>query len=295
MALLWLDLSRFGDTSGYENDSIRQMWLWRDWVIAAFNKNMPFDQFTIEQLAGDLLPGPSVDQKVASGFNRNTRFNEEAGSDPEEFTIRYNVDRTNTLGQVWLGMTLGCAECHSHKYDPISHKEYYQLFAYFTGIKEPFLSGNHNVPLPPILKMPSPEQARTMGKLQKDESRARAEIDKNLAKITYKDPLEGKPAGKPETRPEDVVWFDDLLPPGATLVDGKGVSRWQWDGTPKHPVLSGCRSMVRSGAGLHQQQFSGAAKPLFVSPGDKLFVYVYLDPKNPPQSIMLQYDDGTWE
>jgi hypothetical protein len=294
MALLWLDLARFGDTSGYENDSIRQMWAWRDWVIAAFNQNMPFDRFTIEQLAGDLLPTPTIEQKIASGFNRNTRFNEEAGSDPEEFTIRYNVDRTNTLGQVWLGMTLGCAECHSHKYDPISQKEYYQLFAYFTGIKEPFTSGNHNVPLPPILKMPSPEQARTMASLQKDQARLQAAIDKNLAKIAYKDPFDGK-AVKAKTGPEDIVWFDDQLPAGARLVETKGVSRWQWDGTPKHPALSGCRSMARSGAGLHQCQFTGTAKPLFVSPGDKLFVYVYLDPKDPPQSIMLQYDDGTWE
>ena len=156
MALLWLDLARFGDTSGFENDSTRQMWIWRDWVIDAFNKNMPFDQFTTEQLAGDLLPSPSTEQKIASGFNRNSRFNEENGADPEEFLIRYTVDRTNTLGQVWLGMTLGCAECHSHKYDPISHKEYYQLYAYFTGIKEPTATGLHNIPLPPILKRPSP-------------------------------------------------------------------------------------------------------------------------------------------
>ena len=118
MALLWLDLARFGDTSGFENDSTRQMWMWRDWVIAAFNKNMPFDEFTIEQLAGDLFPRPPPSRRSLPGFNRNTRFNEENGSDPEEFVIRYNVDRTNTLGQVWLGMTLGCAECHSHKYDP---------------------------------------------------------------------------------------------------------------------------------------------------------------------------------
>jgi len=294
MALSWLDLARFGDTSGYENDSIRQMWLWRDWVIEAFNRNMPFDQFTIEQLAGDLLPQASVAQKIASGFNRNTRFNEEAGSDPEEFTIRYNVDRTNTLGQVWLGMTLGCAECHSHKYDPISQKEYYQLFSYFTGINEPFLSGNHNVPLPPILKMPSPEQAGTMAKLQKEQARIQAEMDKNLAKISYKDPLDGKAANrKAEAGPQDVVWFDDQFPPGSQPIESKQASRWQWDGTPRQPVLSGCRSLAHTGAGLQQHQFTGATKPLFLSPGDKLFFYVYLDPKDPPKAIMVQYDDGS--
>jgi len=289
MALLWLDLARFGDTSGYENDSTRQMWMWRDWVIGAFNKNMPFDEFTIEQLAGDLLPRATIDQKIASGFNRNTRFNEENGSDPDEFVIRYNVDRTNTLGQVWLGLTLGCAECHSHKYDPISHKEYYQLFAYFTGIKEPHVTGLHNVPLPPILKFPSPDQARTVAKLEHDQAELKKLIAEHLAKVAYKDPLEGGPdAVKPMTNPQDVIWFDDEPPSGAKLE-----GQWQWE--QKQPVQSGKRSMVRSGAGLHQHSFTGAARPLYINPGDRLFTYVYLDPKNPPKSIMLQYDDGTWE
>src|SRR5207237_10203723 len=144
--------------SGLQNKSSRQMWKWRDRVIYAFNNNMPFDEFTIEQLAGDLLPRATTEQKIASGFNRNTRFNEENGSDPEEFVIRYNVDRTNTLGQVWLGATLGCAECHDHKYDPISQREYYQLFAFFSGVKEPHTHGLHNVPLPPLLKFPSAQQ-----------------------------------------------------------------------------------------------------------------------------------------
>ncbi len=125
MALLWMDLGRYGDTNGYHYDSTRQVWLWREWVINAYNNNMPYDRFTREQLAGDLLPDASVQNKIASGFNRNTRYNEEGGADPAEFRVRYAVDRTNVLGQVWLGLTVGCAECHSHKYDPISHKEFY--------------------------------------------------------------------------------------------------------------------------------------------------------------------------
>jgi hypothetical protein len=195
MALLWLDLARFGDTSGYHMDSTRQMSLWRDWVIDAFNQNMPFDQFTIEQLAGDLLPNATDKQKIASGFNRNTRFNEEGGVDPEEYVIRYNVDRTNTLGQVWLGMTLGCAECHTHKYDPISHKEYYQLFAYFTGIKEPMVSGPdiYGKLLEPILRMPTPEQARELAEERRMIPIIEQALVKELARITYTDPLEGNP------------------------------------------------------------------------------------------------------
>ncbi len=302
MALLWLDLARFGDTSGYENDSIRQMWMWRDWVIAAFNKNIPFDQFTIEQLAGDLLPNATTEQRIASGFNRNTRFNEEAGSDPEEFAIRYNVDRTNTFGQVWLGATLGCAECHDHKYDPFSQKEFYQLYAYFTGIKEPFLSGNHNVPLPPILKRPSAEQAREMERLEKDQARAQAAIDKMLATLSYRDPLEDKPdAAKATNKPQDIVWLEDGLPPGARLEslenfrEGSGIGSWKWDVARRHPVFGGERSLKGSGSGLFEYRFTDVAKPLFVSPGDKLFINVYLDPKKPPQSIMLTFFDGDGE
>jgi hypothetical protein len=288
MALLWLDLARFGDTSGFENDSSRQMWKWRDWVIDAFNKNVPFDQFTIEQLAGDLLPGSTIDQKIASGFNRNTRFNEENGSDPEEFVIQYNVDRTNTLGQVWLGMTLGCAECHSHKYDPISHKEYYQLFAYFTGIKEPHVTGLHNAPLPPILKFPSPEQANTVAKLEKGRADLLHAIKGHLAKVAYKDPFEGATGLTPRpTDAQDSIWFDDDPPPGAKL-EGD----WQWQAQPSH---SGKRSMARTGMGLHQHSFTAANRPLYINAGDRLFAYVYLDPKNPPKSIMLQFHDGTWE
>jgi hypothetical protein len=188
MGLLWLDLARFGDTSGYEYDSSRQMWLWRDWVIAAFNRNMPFDQFTVEQLAGDLLPGATVSQKIASGFNRNTRFNEEGGADPEEFVVRYTVDRTNTLGQVWLGLTVGCAECHSHKYDPISQKEYYQLYAFFTGIAEPAKSGNHNQPLPPLLRFPTPEQDAAIAKARADQAVLEKQIAASLQAVKYGEP-----------------------------------------------------------------------------------------------------------
>ena len=198
MAIAWLDLARYGDTSGYHMDSTRQMWLWRDWVIDAFNNNMPFDQFTIEQLAGDLLPSSDVkaesSRKIASGFNRNTRYNEEGGVDPEEYVVRYNIDRTNTLGQIWLGLTLGCAECHSHKYDPISHQEYYQLFAYFTGITEPMLEGHnvHGKPLAPLLKMPTPEQVKSLDQHNKMLGMIEEVLTKELARFKYLDPLDGQ-------------------------------------------------------------------------------------------------------
>lgn len=157
MAVTWLDAARYADTSGYQNDGPRDMWRWRDWVISAFNTNMPFDQFTIRQLAGDLLPNATLDDRIATGFNRNHRGNAEGGIVPEEYQVEYVVDRVDTTSTVWLGLTLGCARCHDHKYDPISQKEFYQVFAYFNNVPEygrAIKEGNS----PPFIKAPTTQQ-----------------------------------------------------------------------------------------------------------------------------------------
>lgn len=136
MALPWLDAARYADTDGYQNDGPRSMWRWRDWVIDAYNRNLPFDQFTIEQLAGDMLEDPSLDQVIATGFNRNHRYNSESGLVLEEFLLENAVDRVDTTSTVWMGLTMGCARCHDHKYDPISTEEYYQLISIFNNVPE---------------------------------------------------------------------------------------------------------------------------------------------------------------
>ncbi|MEE3373108.1 MAG: PSD1 and planctomycete cytochrome C domain-containing protein [Planctomycetota bacterium] len=136
MARLWLDLARYADSSGYANDRLRSIWPYRDWVIDAFNTDMPFDQFTLEQLAGDLLPGATQSQIVASGFHRNTPHQYEGGSDPEQYRVERVKNRLDTTGTVWLGLTVGCAQCHTHKFDPISQTEYYQLYAFFNSANE---------------------------------------------------------------------------------------------------------------------------------------------------------------
>lgn len=133
----WLDLARYADTNGYEKDRNRSIWPWRDWVIAALNADMPFDQFTIEQLAGDMLPNATQAQIVATGFHRNTMLNEEGGIDPLEYRFLSMTDRVATTGTTWLGLTIGCAQCHSHKYDPILHREYYQTMAFLDNADEP--------------------------------------------------------------------------------------------------------------------------------------------------------------
>lgn len=154
MAQWWLDLARYADTNGYEKDERRTMWRWRDWVIDAFDRDLPFDQFTIEQLAGDLLPDATLEQRIATGFHRNTLVNQEGGTDPEEFRVAAVVDRVNTTSTVWLGTTMACAQCHNHKYDPLSQREYYEMLAFFDSTSD---AGDK---LEPMVAAPTHEQAR---------------------------------------------------------------------------------------------------------------------------------------
>jgi hypothetical protein len=161
MAMRWLDNARYADTNGYQTDGERSMWRWRDWVIDAFNRNVPFDRFTIEQIAGDMLPGATSQQILASGFNRNHRGNGEGGIIPEEYAVEYVIDRVETTSTVWLGLTLGCTRCHNHKYDPFTQKEFYQVFAYFNNVPErgkAFKYGNS----PPTIPAPTAEQQQTL-------------------------------------------------------------------------------------------------------------------------------------
>jgi hypothetical protein len=136
----WLDVARYADSNGFNIDNPREIWKYRDWVIAALNQDKPFDQFTIEQVAGDLLPNPALEQRIATGFHRNTLLNQEGGIDVEQFRVESIVDRVNTTGAVFLGLTIGCAQCHNHKFDPFTQKEYYQLFAFLNNADEPTLA-----------------------------------------------------------------------------------------------------------------------------------------------------------
>ena len=152
MATIWMDLARYADTHGYTVDRFRDMSPWRDWVIKAYNENMPYDEFVTVQLAGDLFDNPTKDQILATGFNRNHQQNMEGGIIDEEFRVEYVADRTNTFGTAFLGLTLECARCHDHRYDPISQKEYYELFSFFNNVKEAGqISWNDAIPGPSML------------------------------------------------------------------------------------------------------------------------------------------------
>jgi hypothetical protein len=165
MAMHWLDLARYADTHGYHIDSHRDMWHWRDWLISAFNRNMPFDEFTVDQLAGDLLPHPTVEQRIATGFNRNHMINFEGGAIPEEYQNEYVVDRVETTSVIWMGMTMGCSRCHDHKYDPIKQKDFYRFYAFFNTVSEKGLDGREGNARP-YLQLPSPEQGQRLLKLE---------------------------------------------------------------------------------------------------------------------------------
>jgi hypothetical protein len=210
MAIRWLDAARYADTSGYQSDGPREMWRWRDWVIDAFNANLPFDRFTVEQLAGDLLPESTRDQKIATGFNRNHRGNAEGGIVPEEYQVEYVVDRVDTTSTVWLGLTVGCARCHDHKYDPITQEEFYRLFAYFNTIPEhgrAIKIGNS----PPFLQAPTPEQ-------EAERSRLEAEFQAAAKRVGELDP----PLRGAQTRWERDARSDWTVTDGlAATFDGK--------------------------------------------------------------------------
>jgi hypothetical protein len=183
MAFRWMEAARYGDTNGYQTDGPREMWRWRDWVLDAFNRNMPYDQFTMEQIAGDLLPNATLSQKIATGFNRNHRTNGEGGIVPEEYRVEYVADRAQTTATVWMGLTLGCARCHDHKYDPFLQKDFYRLFAYFNQIpNEKGFSYNYGNE-EPYIKAPLPEQEKQLALLDRRITDAEAHYNGLQARI----------------------------------------------------------------------------------------------------------------
>lgn len=289
MARYWLDAARYGDSHGLHFDNERSIWLYREWVIKAYNRNLPFDVFAIEQLAGDLLPDATTDQKIASGFNRCNVTTSEGGSIDEEVLVRYNVDRVETTSTVFMGMTLGCAVCHDHKYDPFTQREFYQLYAFFNSIAEAAMDGNASGP-PPIMKVPVPEQTAELASLDVQVASLRQKIGDELAKVEYVEPP--VPEGTNAADPKEYVWVDDDLPPGAKP---QGNTPWEFVSKADKPVFSGEKASTRTADGLSQHFFTDANPGLRVGEGDKFFAYVYLDPLKPPKEIMMQWNDGSWE
>jgi len=182
MTRFWLDAARYSDTNGYHIDNERYMWPWRDWVIRAYKENKPYDEFTIEQLAGDLLPEPTRDQKLASGFNRNHMINFEGGIIAEEYQTAYVMDRVDATSTVWLGLTMSCAQCHDHKYDPVSQAEYFQMYAYFNTIEEQGIDGRDGNAVP-LMRASTEKEDLRLARMNERIEQIRAEMQKPMPEV----------------------------------------------------------------------------------------------------------------
>lgn len=290
MARYWLDLARYADTHGLHLDNERSMWPYRDWVVKAYNENVPFDDFTRWQLAGDLLEKPTRDQLVASGFNRCNVTTSEGGSIAEEWVYRYAVDRTSTTVEVWMGLTAGCAVCHDHKFDPLSAKDYYSMYSFFHSAADPAMDGN-KIDTPPILKLTTPEDEKRLVELEVKIKEVDGRIAKTVASLQYTDPATLNPA--PAVTKTETVWFEDDFPKGTKPQASGEPLRWNEKG--KGPVQSGNRSLVRSAPGAVAQDFWSGGASFTVPANGTIFVHAHLDPASPPEAIMIQFHTGGWK
>lgn len=285
MAMQWLDAARYADSHGYSLDRRRVMWPWRDWVIWAYNQNMPFDQFTVEQIAGDLLPNATIAQQIATGFNRNHPIQSEGGVINEEYRVETVVDRVETTASVFLGLTMGCCRCHDHKYEPFSQEDFYRFYAFFNNVPETAHVGNGDRLVdPPAVTAPS-----VLRPVQLDDYRQQISA---LEKAVTQQRANGV-----ALMPTERVWIDDELPPGSVPIgNGSGAQKFVFVTGPDHPVFSGKRASRRSSQGRGQHLIQNANPGLQLGADATLFSYVYLDPQNPPRQIMLQWNTGrSWD
>lgn len=221
-ARYWLDAARYGDTHGMHVDNYREIWPYRDWVVRAFNANMPFDQFVVEQIAGDLLPAATLDQRIATGFNRCNITTSEGGAISEEVNVRYMVDRVETTATVFLGLTAGCAVCHDHKYDPITQREFYQLSAFFNNTTQPAMDGNQR-DTPPVVTLPKTEFEHEWQQLMEKRRSLRSQLSRSNPAAPHWWPSRERESKHPIASDELLLWMplsegEDVpsdLPPAA--------------------------------------------------------------------------------
>ncbi|MBE7498503.1 MAG: DUF1553 domain-containing protein [Verrucomicrobiaceae bacterium] len=289
MARYWLDAARYADTHGLHLDNERSMWPYRDWVVRAFNQNIPYDEFTIWQLAGDLLPNATVEQQIASGFNRCNVTTSEGGSINEEFIFRYAVDRADTTVAVWMGLTAGCAVCHDHKFDPISQKEFYSLYAFFNSAADPAMDGNILL-TPPILRLSNDGQKKQLAELDQQIAATQAKIREAILSLNYTDPASLNPP--PPVQTSEVAWFEDAFPANANL-ESSGGHPTKFVTKEQGPVFSGKAALTRSATGVSQDYFSAGGN-FTIPPNGKLSVQCFVDEKNPPKAVMVQFHTAGW-
>ncbi|MDP7656624.1 MAG: DUF1549 and DUF1553 domain-containing protein, partial [Roseibacillus sp.] len=302
MAVMWLDLARYADSHGYHSDKTWSMTPYRDYVIRAFSGNKPYDTFIIEQLAGDLLENPTTEHYVATGFNRVNQVSEEGGIQDAEYIAKYYAERVRTTSVAFLGSTMGCGECHDHKFDPFTMKDFYSMEAFFSDIYEKGAyngDGRYNPGADiknypgfkldkwgPALDVPEPDKTEELARLEKEKGGLQEELGKDSPELEkeflrWVGELKARIAS---SKPRDVTILDDKelpLPEIQTVTDN---------------VHSGQIARRQENAGLVQHIVDAAKKPVTLGKGEHLFAYVWLDPKNPPRQIMLQFNaDNSWE
>jgi len=289
MARHWLDVARYADTHGLHLDNERQMWAYRDWVVSSFNKNQPYDRFVVEQVAGDLIPNATIDQLIATGFNRCNVSTGEGGSIADEWVFRNAVDRTSNFMEAFLALTGSCAVCHDHKFDPISAKEFYSLYSFFHSAADNALDGNQLL-LAPSVKLDLPEIRGQLAKLEESILSQRKQMVEVASKLSYADPALKKE--KAEEKVAENLWFEDEFPKGSRVFASPG-KPIEYVESKKGKVFSGNKSIRRTDAGLAQDVCENMPA-VTVQSGNVLFAYVYLLDGRTPKSIMLQYHTKGW-
>ncbi len=283
MARHWLDVARYADTHGLHLDNERQMWAYRDWVVKAFNDNLPYDKFTVWQVAGDLLPNPTTEQLVATGFNRCNVTTSEGGSIAEEYVYRYAVERATAVTQAWLGLTAGCAVCHDHKYDPISMKEFYSLYAFFHSNADPAMDGNSNVTAP-FLKLPNAHQKTASAAAAKVEREARSWLETLAGDTTYVDPADAKESSP--RKPFREVLFDDAFAFGSTTrSSSRNAIAMVVD--PPFKSQSGRRAIKQAFASTLTDTIDLKLRPVVVPHASTLEAWIRVEPLDVPASVSI--------
>jgi mono/diheme cytochrome c family protein len=294
MSVHWLDLVRYADTVGYHGDQDRSMSPYRDYVLRAFDQNKAFDEFVIEQLAGDLLPEPTLEQRVASGFNRLNQITAEGGAQDKEYLAIYAADRVRTTSTVFLGSTLACAQCHDHKFDPFTAKDFYSFAAFFADIEERgvFNGANSDGNWGPRVEVATAaEQAAILGHENK-----LAELDLGLQTMTPElagalQDWEHDLRARLPVQPEEFAWVDDVLVKAGTTSGG-----WNFVEAGEVVPFSGEKVRKQSGKGIVQHFFHNAERTLRIGGGDTFYAYVWLAPGEAPSTLMLQINvEGSWE
>ncbi len=299
-ATKWLDLVRYADTVGYHGDQEHRAWPYRDWVIRALNENMPFDRFTIEQLAGDLLLDAGQDQLIASGYNRLLQTTHEGGLQLKEYRAIYMADRVRNASEVWMGATLGCAQCHDHKYDPFTARDFHAFGAFFADIddeehlRKPY-DGLNTTPTrrTPEMQVIDDDDRRHRAVLEVAVEAAERNLDSETAQlenrqVAWERDLSARLASQ---IPVEKIWVDDVLDTG-----GRSQGDWSFRRSPGLEPIRGDSYRRQSSGGLTQHYTVDTTKTIAVQPDDQIMAWVHLDPMNPPKAVMLQANvEGNWE